>query len=508
MRPSARQPPGPHSYAELPRDEEDESLEESATSRSPLCDELADDGLEVIPPTGAKWYVWYVPRRWYVPWAVAALLLAAVVAAIINMDACARQGPEYGWLCWEPQGSTAVDAAAVRGRDRRPRAVTPTTLAVHAEATKDTSTTSARSTSTASAWTPTVTATARLARGQAALPRAAGAPFPARSTDPAASGAGGQGQPGTLFCFCLMWLGGEEHALLAEQLRRGVGVFGCDDFGVYTGGSKSLTLGLTPSGSVVATLAVPDLPLPHAKDHHGEGGLTTRSWLNVPTWVRLWTEVGADRRAAARAWTVKVDPDAVVLPGRLRAHLAVFDASRLLYVRSADCFGEELHVLGALEVLSSTALEVYTAGIQLCYHELPWSGWSEDYFTEHCLLRLGVDSVEDLFLVSDKSCHHAVHSCIDQRWAAYHPLTSTWDQNVCVAQGLSRGAKASVGPGRPPRRLQERRGGPAGLMRNRPAPGGEKKGVLSSGALILAHRFGRGARRGVQHRAAAARTSV
>lgn len=389
-------------------------LEEFVTSRAPLYDELADDDFQVAPPSVAKWYVWHAPRRWYVSRTAAALLLAAIVATVVNLDACARQGPDYGWLCWELPGSAAVEGTSTTS-------------------TRSTRTTSTRSTSTTS--TPKTTTTATLAWGYE-LPRTAAAHTAAVGIDPVVVDGGAQG---TLFCFCLVWAGREEHALLSEQLRQGVGVFSCDDFEVYNGGSKSLTLGLTSHGSVVATSAVPDLPMPHAKGHYAEGGQTINSWLNVATWVRLWKEVAADRRATARAWTVKMDPDAVVLAWRLRTHLAVFDASRLLYVRNADCFGKEFHFLGALEVLSLPALEAYTAGIQLCYHEFLWAGWGEDYFTEHCLEFLGIDSVEDLFLVSDKSCHHADHGCTDQRWAAYHPLKSTWDQRVCIAQGLAAG---------------------------------------------------------------------
>merc|ERR1711870_140016 len=103
---------------------------------------------------------------------------------------------------------------------------------------------------------------------------------------------------------------------------------------------------------------------------------------NIDSFINAWNQVRDDGRYLKHGWTVKVDSDAVFFPDRLKAHL--FDlrtpqGSRV-YLRNIDFkFG----FLGALEVFSKEALEMYFAR----------SG--EDYYMEACMDGLGIDHQTD-----------------------------------------------------------------------------------------------------------------
>jgi len=67
-------------------------------------------------------------------------------------------------------------------------------------------------------------------------------------------------------------------------------------------------------GWFTAEIKTPQLRLGHGfKD-----GETTSSWLNTLVFIKAWQLVKWDGRYQKHDWTVKVDPDAVFFPERLR----------------------------------------------------------------------------------------------------------------------------------------------------------------------------------------------
>merc|ERR1712008_169533 len=124
-------------------------------------------------------------------------------------------------------------------------------------------------------------------------------------------------------------------------------------------------------------------------------------------------------------WTAKVDPDAVFFADRLRQHLMQFDSKKSVYIQNGNCYGGEFHFSGALEVFSSLAVEMYLQGYPSCKEELPWQGWSEDYFMEFCMNWLEIDHDKDHQLLSNKrSCTFSKTGCGEKGWAAFHPFKS------------------------------------------------------------------------------------
>jgi len=107
--------------------------------------------------------------------------------------------------------------------------------------------------------------------------------------------------------------------------------------------------------------------------------------VNTDVFLDVWKHVKADGRYASYDWTVKVDADSVFFPDRLRSHLAALHAPKLMpiYVKNtAADFG----FLGAIEVFSKEALDVY------------FSGDAEGANDEHCLKEITTQAGEDGFM--------------------------------------------------------------------------------------------------------------
>jgi len=112
----------------------------------------------------------------------------------------------------------------------------------------------------------------------------------------------------TLYCFSLMMPFGYEPSLLATQRNRTVGIFDCDGYDVFSNTTTVLSTGKR---------APIDLKIMNgslAVQYGGKWGTA----LNTGVFNRLWTEVIHLARYRLFDWTVKVDPDAVFFPSRLR----------------------------------------------------------------------------------------------------------------------------------------------------------------------------------------------
>merc|ERR1711933_301046 len=69
-------------------------------------------------------------------------------------------------------------------------------------------------------------------------------------------------------------------------------------------------------------------------------GQTTNSWLNTKVFMKAWDVVISRKDYLEQSWVVKVDPDAVFFPQRLRVHLAphtvIGGKSPPIYVANCD----------------------------------------------------------------------------------------------------------------------------------------------------------------------------
>merc|ERR1712232_916708 len=109
-----------------------------------------------------------------------------------------------------------------------------------------------------------------------------------------------------LMCFAVARSYGRERSLMISQRRQCAGIFSCDDYMLFS--DKDLGLG---GNSILPNIS-------HAQK--GVSGAMTATWVNAAVFIQAWDMVIADGRFLRRDYVVKVDPDAVFLPGPLKTH--------------------------------------------------------------------------------------------------------------------------------------------------------------------------------------------
>lgn len=229
----------------------------------------------------------------------------------------------------------------------------------------------------------------------------------------------------SLFGFSVM-TPGPEVALLKSQFAKKTSIFGCNDYAVIS--VQKISFGVDECGKEVWTWCNPYLR------SVGIGQLgpdTTNSWLNTGTFINAWDMLMKSGAIWSHAWITKVDPDAVMLPDRLRNHVAPYTGAPH-YVINCN-WGGKNKIFGAVEVFSIPAIAEYKNRPDVCKKDMKWHGWGEDMYMQKCMDKLGVPYVTDFNLVGDARC--SFKPCEDQSAAAYHPFKdvasywSCWDKS-------------------------------------------------------------------------------
>ena len=163
--------------------------------------------------------------------------------------------------------------------------------------------------------------------------------------------------------------------------------------------------------------------------------------LNTQIFMQAWAQVNEDGRFRHHDWTIKVDPDAVFLPSRLRTHLldiAPASSSEKLYlVNCKQSFG----LFGALEVFSREALETYIADYNMgeearCLTELDWTMMGEDLFMKRCFDLLDIGAKSDFGLLSDGYCNDAPSPCYSGN-VTFHPFKTSMSYAECFHEAAT-----------------------------------------------------------------------
>jgi len=214
----------------------------------------------------------------------------------------------------------------------------------------------------------------------------------------------------SLFCFAVSRGFGYEPEILTAQLEKKSGIFACDEYAVLSTDELKLELG----DEKLKALHFEPAPVGESKDHTAGNALL---------FMHVWDTVNSDGRFDLTDWTVKVDPDAVLLPDRLRTHLASRNGESVL--RNCNAWpgsGDFPMMYGSLEVLSKKALRTYFDGKPRCDADLPWTPWGEDFYMGKCLMYLGVATEDNFGIISDGVCTQV--NCNDGNAAAFHPFKS------------------------------------------------------------------------------------
>jgi hypothetical protein len=237
----------------------------------------------------------------------------------------------------------------------------------------------------------------------------------------------------SFFCYEVVRVGSFEVDMVRAQLERRASIFQCEHYTVFSNGGV-----VTIGGGWNST----EIPAPEVSmGDLSKDGDTTNSWLNTMIFIKAWEMVKWDGRYIEHDWTIKVDPDAVFFPYRLRGRVAQYtpgdrDAGKKLFFMNCDLWNK-IAMYGSLEIFSREALKTYYDEGERCTNELDWQGWGEDYFMEKCFALLGVGHVEDFQLIGDNRCHPA--ACSDTTKASFHDFKDVdgwfgcWEESMRAA---------------------------------------------------------------------------
>ncbi|CAK0801900.1 unnamed protein product, partial [Prorocentrum cordatum] len=147
----------------------------------------------------------------------------------------------------------------------------------------------------------------------------------------------------SLYCYSVIRTDNYEFELMKEQLRKNAGIFGCDEFTVFSTDEVELGVGGVRTDSVVPTRARGDVQGWHGGQRRALHARLGRGEGRGPL---PHARLGHQNRWLA-------NPDAVLLPARLREH--VRGESGAVYVKNCAASGTA-QMYGSVEAISREAL--------------------------------------------------------------------------------------------------------------------------------------------------------
>jgi len=210
----------------------------------------------------------------------------------------------------------------------------------------------------------------------------------------------------SLYCFIAFLPGSYEENLVNIAKKKNASIFGgCDEadlFHTWESGSGAWDTG-------EATLA------------------------NTDVFMNVWEQVGKAGKFLKYDWTVKADPDCVVVPQRVKDHLWGLHPPSwgAIYIKNngMDKGMGNNGFLGAIEIFSKKAVQLYLDNSAGCLEALGLNA-GEDGFFKGCMDALGVGFMEDVEMFFPD---RASGACSQGQRAAFHPLkdpdewTHCWD---------------------------------------------------------------------------------
>lgn len=205
--------------------------------------------------------------------------------------------------------------------------------------------------------------------------------------------------------------------MIRKQLELRIGIFACEEFTAFSyGGSMMLGTDWKLGQIQVETVR---------RSQNGD-------WLNIAVFLQAWTMLVGDVRYRKHDWVVKVDPDTVFFPDKLREHVRAHttsDGSNVFYLNCNS--GSQARMLGSLEVFSSKAIDVYKKEGWKCKH-MAMAGFGEDRYMEKCMKSLGSYPALDFDMLADTRCQPA--NCLNKGKVAYHPYRNIQSWMECMHQ--------------------------------------------------------------------------
>jgi hypothetical protein len=212
----------------------------------------------------------------------------------------------------------------------------------------------------------------------------------------------------SMFCWMVTMTHGDELALVKMQHRRGWGIWTCEEHAVHS--DVSIEIGL---GERTVAIGTTDCI-------KGSWG----SWVNTKIFVKAWDAVLQDGRYKRHDWVVKVDPDTVFFPHRMKAHLKGATGDDKWWLKNTLGYP----TIGALEVFSRAAVLSYGERKEACRDRI--TGSAEDQYICDCMSNFGAWPWKDLTALQ----HKKGDLCLDESRIAFHPFKNVLSYERCMNQ--------------------------------------------------------------------------
>eukprot|EP00930_Biecheleria_cincta_P029074 TRINITY_DN20233_c0_g1_i2.p1 TRINITY_DN20233_c0_g1~~TRINITY_DN20233_c0_g1_i2.p1 ORF type:complete len:604 (+),score=90.84 TRINITY_DN20233_c0_g1_i2:45-1856(+) len=246
----------------------------------------------------------------------------------------------------------------------------------------------------------------------------------------------------SVHCVMLFLAYSSEQDLLVYQHKRQAGIFQCDSHAIYSSQVIQLAPGLVSRR------------IPHSMQAEIGGQFATV--LNLGIFLALYRQLILDGDYLKTDWTIKVDPDTVFFPSRLRKSLSNYNfglGDAGIYLNNCP---DGLH--GPIEVFSQRSFLALAENAQKCYELMDnkpcdldcqakrlvcignctdW--WGEDIWVDRCLdLYTNAKRMFSRHLLQEAHCvgteeysTHSWKSCKDPRTVAFHPFKAKDDWEEC-----------------------------------------------------------------------------
>mmetsp|Transcript_82376 Transcript_82376/g.233605 ORF Transcript_82376/g.233605 Transcript_82376/m.233605 type:complete len:481 (-) Transcript_82376:113-1555(-) len=244
------------------------------------------------------------------------------------------------------------------------------------------------------------------------------------TTIPPAPTTRGRYRGDSLFCFALMLPTGYEPSLIRMQYKEHASLFACDEYAVYS----NQVIELAPDVRTVVINS--DLKCTYGGEF--------KTALNLNIFMAVWARVIMDGTSKRNDWTIKVDPDCVFFPWRLREVLHEYADE--VYPNGMYLNNCKFGMHGPLEVFSRLAVEAWFRGHEQCVQHFTalCSGpcqWGEDMFVDQCMMKVlkAKREFEGLLLLEDH-CKPPPDwmTCSNSSIVAFHPFKTVNRYTKCV----------------------------------------------------------------------------
>ena len=243
----------------------------------------------------------------------------------------------------------------------------------------------------------------------------AGCSAPALSSDAA--------QRQRLLCYVIAMPNSTEIELLRFQMERGVGIFSCDNYAVFSN-SSDIGLGFPVVHAIDGPMSVARAP-EERKPVNGDA-------LNTPLFMPIWRWFASSTTHEQYDWAIKLDADSVFYAPLMRQVVA--DRLPASYPRCRRANRTDPLILtirrgwlpGPIEAFNAAAMERITSRLDLCSVEFPPSLYGEDIWLQRCREQLD-------------EARNPVASCVPlgERLVQWTNVSMTGDADCALRHGLS-----------------------------------------------------------------------